>query len=203
MIKQIIKDNGWFYYPYFILLLICTYFLLVFNKGDVTVFFNSHNTPFLDVFFKYYTYVGTFWVCIPIVIYFFRNERMYAYLLLSTYAISGVVTQLLKRFFIEPNFRPYWELQQTFHQVEGESIKKMFSFPSGHTCTAFLMFLVFAYYYKNHYLSFVFFIAAVFVGISRMYLYQHFFVDTVVGSFMGVLFTTVLYIVFKRKKLIA
>lgn len=203
MIKQLLRDNGWFYYPYLVLLAVCTYFLVVLNKGDVTIFFNSHNTPFLDIFFKYFTYVGTFWICLPLIVYFFKCDKMYAYLLLSSYALSGIVTQLLKRVLIDPNFRPYWELKYNFHQVEGELIKKTFSFPSGHTCTAFLMFLVFSFYFKNHYLSFIFFVAAVLVGISRMYLYQHFFVDTVVGSFMGVLFTTVIYIVFKRKKLIA
>lgn len=203
MVLKLLKDNKFFYYPYLLLFSGAIVLLWVITKGDVTIFFNSHNTVFLDSFFKGYTYVGTMWLCVPIVLFLYYKKKNWGVLLLVSYSVSGLITHVLKRFLIDPNFRPYWGLgHDNFHQVPGVEIKKVFSFPSGHTCTAFVMFLVFSLISKNKKIGTLYLVLAMLVGVSRMYLYQHFFIDTVFGSLIGVSVTTMLYIVFQRKQLL-
>lgn len=128
-------------------------------------------------------------------------KRIVAYFLLSTYAINGLIVFVVKRYVISDNFRPYWELKRVFHQVEGVEIKKLFSMPSGHTNMAFLIFLSLCFFTKNNWLHLIFLLCAILVAVSRMYLYQHFFVDTVVGSVFAVVITTGVYLFFVKKKL--
>lgn len=170
------------------------------EKGDVTLWLNMHNTPLLDLFFKWVTYVGTLWLCVPVVLWFLYKEKVKGYLLIAGYAIAGIIIHLIKRVLVEPNFRPFWGLKGKFHQVEGVEIKKLYSFPSGHTGTAFLMFLFLSLMSKNKIWGGLFLVSAMLVAISRMYLYQHFFQDTVMGSFIGVVVMTTLYYVFKKKE---
>jgi len=63
------------------------------------------------------------------------------------------------------------------------------SFPSGHTITAFAFFLALTFFTKNHAWQVLYFVLAVLVGFSRIYLQQHFAIDVLVGSLVGVLVT--------------
>ena len=203
MVLKYLRDNKFFYYPYLFVLSVSLLVLFFIPKGYITIFFNSHNTLILDYFFKAYTYVGTMWACVPIVLFMFYKIKNWGFLLLLSYSVSGLITHLLKRVLIDPNPRPYWGLgHENFHQVAGVEIKKVFSFPSGHTCTAFVMFLIFALISNNKKLGFLYLVLAMLVGISRMYLYQHFFIDTVFGSLIGVSVTTMLFVLFQRKQLL-
>jgi len=60
------------------------------------------------------------------------------------------------------------------------------SFPSGHTITAFAFFLALAFFTKRPAIHFLYFLLAVLVGYSRVYLSQHFAIDVLAGSFVGV-----------------
>ena len=59
-----------------------------------------------------------------------------------------------------------------------------FSFPSGHTVSAFALFAFFAFLSKNKY-GFIWLIFAVLTAFSRIYLCQHFLIDTFAGSVIG------------------
>ena len=67
---------------------------------------------------------------IPLVVILLFNNKTFSYLLLSTYAVNGILVFLLKRFIIYDNYRPYWFLKRAFHQVDGVEVKKLFSMPS-------------------------------------------------------------------------
>ena len=69
-----------------------------------------------------------------------------------------------------------------------------YSFPSGHSTTAFALFFIFGFFVKNKKWQILFFILALSTAISRMYLLQHFFIDVYFGSILGVLIATIVFV---------
>jgi len=74
------------------------------------------------------------------------------------------------------------------------------SFPSGHTAAAFCLFTFLAFILTPRYkwLGIVFFILAMLVGYSRLYLAAHFFHDVYFGSLFAVLFTILVVAIMRR-----
>ena len=112
-----------------------------------------------------------------------------------TFLLSGTVTQILKRIFDYP--RPKAFLSETIltnlHFVEGVKIYSKFSFPSGHTTAAFCMMFFLSLITPNRYMKIFFAFYASLMGLSRVYLVQHFLVDIIAGSIIGILITLIAY----------
>ena len=79
--------------------------------------------------------------------------------------------------------------------VEGIDLWEKYSFPSGHTMSAFAIygFLAFLLGWKKSF-GIAMLLLAVFVGISRMYVVQHFLKDVYMGAVLGVLIAMSAYI---------
>jgi membrane-associated phospholipid phosphatase len=115
-----------------------------------------------------------------------------ALLLITSYAVSSIVAQILKYSFDMPRPKVYFSHQlDRIHFVKDLYILSVHSFPSGHTVTAFSAGVVLTYLVKNKVWGALFLLIALIVGYSRMYLSQHFFEDVTVGSVIGVLITVV------------
>ena len=84
------------------------------------------------------------------------------------------------------------------HYVPGVKVYMAHSFPSGHTATAFAMFFMLSIISKSNYSKLFFFLSALIVGFSRVYLLQHFFIDVYFGSIVGTLFALINYVLFTR-----
>lgn len=203
-IPQILKENR-FYTR--LLLLFGAVGLLVMSKypkGAIVVAINGHNTPFLDVFFKYITYLGDGFVIIPvaILILLFKN-RFHGILTLITYAVNGLIIQLLKHSIYKDMSRPYLELYknlgQDFHEVAGVTMHSFNSFPSGHSSSAFTFFMVLTFISKEKKWGMLFFIIALTVAFSRVYLFQHFFMDIYAGMMYAFFITLGIYHVITKK----
>ncbi|MEO6980585.1 MAG: phosphatase PAP2 family protein, partial [Mucilaginibacter sp.] len=93
----------------------------------------------------------------------------------------------------------YQDKLSLIHLVKGVEMLRFYSFPSGHTVTAFSTALLVTYLVKNKNWGWLLFIVAVAVGYSRMYLSEHFFEDVTVGSALGVVLT-ILWISFIDSK---
>ena len=116
--------------------------------------------------------------------------------MVACYAFTSLLAQLIKYNMPGENFRPrshFWLDSHRIHFVDGVEIMVAYSFPSGHTTSAFSMFLLFSVFVKNQFLSFVFFVMALMVGYSRMYLGQHFFADVYGGAIIGTSITIIIY----------
>lgn len=178
----------------YILLLILGCFLLYnFSKPELELIINSYNTPYFDVFFKYFTYLGDgiFFaiVCVAVLIYDYRK----GILIILGGLLQMIIVRGLKWYVFPQTPRPSMFLALTMpdhpiHYVDGEVINSIDSIPSGHTATAFTLFtlLVLLIFYKKPLVSFICFLAAFLVGFSRVYLMQHFVFDVFFGSFIGV-----------------
>lgn len=122
--------------------------------------------------------------------------------LLITQLSTGLIAQVIKRSWDAP--RPVKCFADNFpnielHKIAGVKLYVHNSFPSGHTTSAFAFFLVLAYFTKNKALQFLYFILAVMVGFSRVYLSQHFILDLLAGSFIGVSITILFQLYFEKK----
>ena len=107
------------------------------------------------------------------------------------------VVNILKKLVLDNIYRPskYFELYETYqlHFVDGVKLHSLQSFPSGHTGTSFNVFLTLAIITKNKFLKLTYFILAVLVAYSRIYLSQHFMIDIVVGSIIAVILTLFIF----------
>jgi len=187
------KNYKAFFLPYLLFVLTFSVLILCNSKADLHLWLTSFHTPIGDVFFRYYTFVGDWIPYLVIAGLLFYRYRMAFFVLISQLA-TGLVSIIIKQTWNEP--RPILYFQQHFpsvqlHQVVGEHLNTFHSFTSGHTITAFALFLALTFYTKNPSLHFLYFVLAMLVGYSRIYLSQHFALDVLVGSFIGV-FVTIL-----------
>ena len=197
-----LKQYWVFWLSYFVFVLMLGGLLIWNEKADLHLWLNSVHTPFLDVFFKYYTWVGE-WVPFVVVagLLFYRYRA--ALLLLSAQVVSGLVTQVFKRIFNAP--RPKRFFADHFPEIDLPQVLDVrmhswHSFPSGHTTSAFALFLALTFLTKRKDLHLLYFLMAVLVGYSRIYLSQHFTSDVLAGSFIGVLMTIVALYLVDRKQ---
>jgi len=188
--QRLIFQNKWFFLPYLLILLIIGVFLVFFTKAEIQLYLNGYNSDFLDVFFKYLTNLGD-GICLPvflIIMLVVKRFRDGLYLVV-VFLISGFVVQLLKRLVFHNIDRPvkYFGEAVHLHLVNGVDQLCCNSFPSGHSATAFGFYLCFAIVAKNKWIKLTMLVLACFVAFSRVYLSQHFLIDTFAGSLIGVI----------------
>ena len=182
------KKYSAFYIPYLVFVVTLVVLIVCNEKAGLHVWLTSCHCNVSDLFFHYYTYVGD-WVPYVVVggLLFYRY-RMALFVLVSQLA-TGLVSIIIKQTWNEPRpilyFKEHYPAIQ-LHQVVGEHLHSSHSFPSGHTITAFAFFLALSFFTKRPSLHFLYFILALLVGYSRIYLSQHFALDVLVGSFIGV-----------------
>jgi len=177
------------------------------DKIQMHLWLNAHHTPFQDLIWQYYTYVGE-WVPYVIVGLLLLYKLGWASFLLADVAISGGIGQIIKHCVQAPRPITYFAENAPDVQlplVEGVPLNEYLSFPSGHTITFFALFftlsLILGEKYHKHpavcnVLSAICFILAIAGGYSRVYLSQHFTEDILGGIVVGVLTTIgLLYLV--------
>lgn len=177
--------------------------LLLNEKGDFVLWLNAFHQPYLDTFFAYYTFVGDgIFYAIVVIILFFMHKRA-ALIGLLSFALSGGIAQGLKRlvFAEAPRPKAFFGDSVDLHFVEGVSVHLSNSFPSGHTTTAFSVFCLLALYYPRSWWQILCLVLAILGAVSRVYLVQHFLVDTLFGAIIGTTVSLLVwsYFMLKRK----
>lgn len=192
--------------------------LLYFQKGEMHLWLNPQHTPVLDAFMRSYTLVGE-WIPYIVVALLLFYKAGWSVFLLADVALSGLIGQGLKYLF--DTDRPLrWfadnmpEVQ--LQLVDGVTMSKWYSFPSGHTTTFFALFFTLAIILSelSHHSNpsdpsassrlshsplwitlgiILCFLLAVLGGYSRIYLSQHFAEDIFGGALLGTLTTILLW----------
>lgn len=173
------------------LVIILAYPLLFFPKGELVILINTHHHPSADLFFKYFTHVGDGAVlALFLVLLLFYSYKLSIITALSI-VFQSVLVLVFKRWLFHGLPRPtaFFGDDITWHFVDGVDVHGSNTFPSGHTATAFAFFALLVVIFNNrgYVLSLLFFFLAFLVGLSRMYLLQHFMVDAYFGAIFGVL----------------
>ncbi len=199
--QEVVRRTGIFLILYLIILAVCICIKASFTREQIYFAVNGHYNPFADLFFDYYTNIGDglFTILMVLLLALFGTYRQ-AFLLLSSYAVTSITAQILKRLFDAPRPKTFFADQlQRIHFVEGLNVHSVHSFPSGHSVTAFSTALVLLYFYPKRWFGVLLFVLAVLAGFSRMYLSQHFFEDVMAGSVIGV-FVTMLWLSWLDRK---
>lgn len=149
---------------------------------------NGWLKPELDGFIRWSNWIGdgVFVVVIGLIFFLFKRQREIGIAIIVSYAISGVLAQLLKRIILSP--RPEAFFKNQFYQdiLNHSGNTNLFhSFPSGHTTSAFALATVLAYYFHTIRWQTALVFLAVLAGFSRIYLGQHFLTDVMAGMVLG------------------
>jgi len=160
-----------------------------FGRIAVFLFLNTDGGAFMDQFFKWATWGAEGWVWIPylsVVVVLFKKDFK---LILLNFLLSTLLTQIPKRLIWDTISRPIASGMplNEIHTVPGVVMHAYNSFPSGHTATAFTLFLLTIYLFPT---KWVFAIGAIFAMIcaySRVYLGQHFPMDLGGGIIVAVM----------------
>ncbi len=194
-------SKKYFLVPYIAVFLFALLLWSLINHGDVVLLLNANRNGSLDFFFKYWTYLGDgISVAILFIILIIKNWRLGITFLGLAFA-QLISSQGLKRLVFGSVPRPtrYFEGVVDLELIEGVSHHGSFSFPSGHTITAFATATFFAIVFReNKWVSISLLSAAILVALSRIYLLQHFFRDVLAGSLIGVSIAIMIYIAFDK-----
>ena len=197
--RNIIRENASFFIAYGIFLFLCILILSAIEQGDCIRYFSENRTAAGDLFFKYCTKVAEehaylFFAFVALFIRF-RYSLLFFLTAISTLALS----LLAKAVFAHDRPSLFFHKTKEFAELnllEGvELLVGETSFPSGHTMSAFALYGLLALLIKQQksFLGLFFLITAILIGVSRIYLVQHFLKDVFAGSILGVLMALILY----------
>jgi membrane-associated phospholipid phosphatase len=159
----------------------------LYPKGEENILLNGLHNPFLDTFFYSATFIGDGLFCVFMVILFLFFSYKKAIWLGLSFLSSAIITQILKSVFNAPRPKLFLPDFNLLHQVADVTIHTSRSFPSGHATSAFTLGFCLAYFAKKNSAGFFFCLIGVIAAASRIYLLQHFLIDVVVGSIIGVI----------------
>lgn len=203
---SLIHDNRLFFICFSLFAIAGAILLQVVPQGQEILFFSERRSPAGDWFFRWGTRLGEgpAFLAAALISLLFRRRRGALFVLLLGFVVMWV-SYGTKTFFAHD--RPYaWFLKlgqwSQIHPVDGVTIHAgATSFPSGHTMAAFALysFLAFALPRKSVWPA-VFFLLALIVGVSRIYLVLHFLKDVYAGALIGVFLALAVYMLYAQKR---
>ena len=184
-----IKQHQFFFYSYLVLLIAAVFFLVNNGKANSFILLNGYHRNWLDYFFIAYTNLGDGIFAILLVLFYFfvLKKRKLGVVLLLAYASTGIFAQIIKPLLHSPRPLVYFRPEHFPFFIDSIIHAGNNSFPSGHTVTAFAIATVLAFYTTNKMQYVLLLLAAALVAFSRVYLSQHFLLDVLAGSFIGLL----------------
>ncbi len=176
-------------------------FIFTFLLGNISFFLilNFNGGNLLDIFFSNFTKLAEVfpWLVALIFVLIYRKE--FLVFLVCVFLISTILSQGIKNI-LPIQARPtkaIINLSQV-HTVQGVQLHSVFSFPSGHTTTAFTIFLFFVLVFNKKWIVYAGFFYALLIGYSRIYLAQHFPVDIAGGMVCAIITLYVSIFILKK-----
>jgi membrane-associated phospholipid phosphatase len=193
------KENKLFFILCFLFFSASVFILLFLSKEAGFYLLNTYHNNFLTPVFIGFTCLGDGFFCVAfgILLFVFRR-RFLSLMVLSSYAVSGIIAQVLKYYIIEA--RPAVYLKNTSYPyfIDNVTLHNLHAFPSGHTASAFALAAVLSFSVKKKSDSVLFLAGAILVGYSRIYLAQHFMDDVFAGAVIGLISAVICWIFFEK-----
>lgn len=203
MIVKVIKENILLFTSYISVILIGIVVLISTEKFPLQISINQFSSDSTDTVFLLITKLAEGWITVPVIIYFLVKDWRKALLLGICYGATALIAGLIKNYAFDINFRPFGfkilrELE-SYHWIKDYRMPSSFSFPSGHTTTAFTFAIIVGIFNKNKHYALALIFAATLVGFSRIFLSFHFLIDVVAGAIIGGVTSLVLYVMLKNR----
>jgi membrane-associated phospholipid phosphatase len=199
-VLQLIRQNRIYFICLGIYFLIGGITLVLMEKGSVELSVNRRHGIVFDYFFQTITFLGDGLFIAPFILFIFLFDSIYKGVVLLVSVLSTFVcVQIFKKVIFTNMPRPsaFFPESQNIYYIEGLEIHTSNSFPSGHSAQAFAFLLVLALFAKNKTLGpVIFFLFAFSTAFSRVYLMQHFLIDTYFGALIATVFTIIIYLYF-------
>lgn len=162
---------------------------LIHSREAIFLLLNKNLGPLADHFFKTLTLFAEGWIWIPYFLIAFGWLKKDARFILINFILSTLFTQIPKKIFFDAISRPIASgIDPTqMHTVTGVEMHSWNSFPSGHTATAFSLFILSTYLFPHKIVFFVGLAFALLSGYARVYLGQHFPIDIGGGILVAIL----------------
>ncbi len=159
------------------------------GKNECFLLLNTDLGKAADQFFRFWTNLGDGAVWVIVGLLFLAYRRKLLPLCFSAVIISTLIVQVTKNLIFPLVPRPTKAISELalIHTVPGVELHTMNSFPSGHTTTAFAVFLLACLVIPKRWVVLAGFIYALLVGYSRIYLAQHFPLDVGAGMLAAVI----------------
>ncbi|MFN0214636.1 MAG: phosphatase PAP2 family protein [Saprospiraceae bacterium] len=194
-----IWESKWFFIPFAMFCGFCGVIALLVPYGQEILFFNDLRCEPFNAVFQFVTYGGEIWAYLVfgLAILFWRPR--YA-LIIALMGFLAVPTMYLLKDAIGVD-RPvtFFEKKAALADlVLVPSIdlnRGQTSFPSGHSMAAFALFslLTLMIGKKLPKLGLLFAFFAILIGVSRIFLVQHFLIDVLAGAIMGLLLSGMIW----------
>jgi membrane-associated phospholipid phosphatase len=198
-LKSVYKQNQSFFLGYFFLLIVASFVLLGDSKKAGFILLNPYHTNFLNYLFEGFTLIGdgifSVVVCLALLL---MKKRNLSFMVFVSFAISGIVAQVLKAFISEARPALFLKKGSYPYFIDHVTLHNFHSFPSGHSTSAFALVAIIAFAVKDKKYAIPLLALGALVGYSRIYLGQHFLQDVVAGSLIGVLFAIICWIGFAK-----
>lgn len=160
----------------------------VLGRIPVFLFLNRDFGTIADTVLLGFTYLAEGWIWIPYLVvvgWVFKKDKA---IIVYSFAISTLLTQIPKLLLLSHITRPIASgiAPNLIHTVKGVTMHQLNSFPSGHTATAFTIFLLTIYLFNQSKLILIGLLYAMLCGYSRVYLGQHFPMDVGGGIIVAI-----------------
>lgn len=174
----------------------------IIGKDNFFLLLNTDLGATADKFFAFWTHMGEEYAWIVLFILFLIFRRKQLPLFFGAVAISTLIAQLIKNTVMHNEPRPTLEIADPthtlIHTVQGVHLSTINSFPSGHTTSAFSIYLVLCLLIPKKWIIPVGFIYALLVAYSRIYLAQHFPRDLGAGMIVAIISVYLSILIQKR-----
>lgn len=194
---SILKKYRSFFVLYGLFAAISGAFLILNSREESHLILNQFFFSEIHAFFVYSTYLGDGLSIVASVILLLFYRFKAALIVALSGMTSGGTTQLLKNYAFGDVLRPSFHFEH-YSENSIQLVPDLYmhihnSFPSGHATAAFSLFTSLMLISNQPKKGWFFFLLAATVAYSRVYLSQHFLVDILAGSFIGISFTLVVF----------